>query len=53
MKVKGGNGIIKNNISKRGVEKSSERRHVEYLAIGRKVATTFIIIFGMCRKEGI
>jgi hypothetical protein len=53
MKVRGGSGIIENNRNKRGVGKSRKRRHVEYLAISRKVATTFIIIFEMCRKEAI
>jgi hypothetical protein len=51
MKVGRGSRIVKMNISRRGVEKSRERS-VEYLAIGCKVATTFII-FKMCRREGI
>jgi len=52
MKVGRGSGIIEKNISRRGVEKSKEKS-VEYSAIGCKVATTFIIIFRMCRREGI
>jgi hypothetical protein len=30
-----------------------ERRNVEYSVVGYKVAVTFIIIFGMCKNEGI
>jgi len=52
MKVRGGSAIFEKNISRRGVEKSKERS-VEYLAIGYKVATTFTIIFEMCKKEGV
>jgi hypothetical protein len=40
------------NRSKRGVEKSRERKNVEYSAIGCKVVVAFIM-FGMCRREGI
>jgi len=29
-----------------------KRRHVEYSVIGYKVIATFIIIFGMCKREG-
>jgi hypothetical protein len=53
MKVGGGSGIVEKNKSKRGVEKSRERRCVEYSTIGYKVAFTFIIIFRMCRREGV
>ncbi len=52
MKVGGGNGIIENNISKRGVEKS-KKRSVEYSAVSCNVVVTFIIISGMCKREGI
>jgi hypothetical protein len=51
MKVGGGSGIVEKK-SRRLVEKST-KRSVEYLVIGCKVTTTFIIIFGMCRREGI
>jgi hypothetical protein len=44
--------IIEKNISRRGVEKSKERI-VEYSAIGCKVTIAFIIIFGMCKRQGI
>ncbi len=44
--------IVEKNKSRRGVEKSRER-NVEYLAVGYKVVITFIIIFEMCRKDGI
>jgi hypothetical protein len=53
MKARGGNIIVDKNKSKRGVENSKNRRIVEYLAIGYKVFATFIIIFKMCRREGI
>jgi len=53
MKVGGGSGIVKKNRSKRRIEKSRERRNVEYSTIGCKVAIAFIIIFKMCRREGI
>jgi hypothetical protein len=53
MKAKGGRRIIEKNRSRRGVEKSKERMSVEYLTIGCKVVAAFIIIFGMCRREGI
>jgi hypothetical protein len=39
-------------LSRKKVEKSRERS-VEYLASGYKVITTFIIIFGMCKREGV
>jgi hypothetical protein len=52
MKARGGRGIVEKNRSRRGLEKSRERS-VEYLVIGCKVAATFIIIFGMCRREGV
>ncbi len=51
-KIGGGRGIVEKNKSWRGVEKNIEK-NVEYLAVGCKVTTTFIIIFGMCRREGV
>jgi hypothetical protein len=53
MKVGGENIILEKNRSRRGIEKSRERKNVEYFAIGRKVTTAFIIIFGMCSRKGI
>jgi hypothetical protein len=53
MKVGGRNGIVDKNKSKRTIEKSRKIRRVEYLAIGYEVATTFIIIFEMCRKKSV
>jgi hypothetical protein len=53
MKVGGRSKIIEKNKSRRGVEKSRERRCVEYSTIGCKVVATVIIIFKMCRREGI
>ncbi len=52
MKVGGGNKIVEKIKSRRGVAKNKERRNVEYLVIGYKVTATFIVIFGMCRREG-
>ncbi len=52
MKVGGGSEIVEKNKSKRGVEKSKER-NVEYLVIGYKVAVAFVIIFKMCKREGV
>jgi hypothetical protein len=52
MKVGGGNKIVEKNRSKRRIEKSKERS-VEYLTVGCKVTTAFIIIFKMCRREGV
>jgi len=52
-KARGGSEIIKKNRNKIRVQKSRERRPIEYSTIGCKVATTFIIIFGMCKREGI
>jgi hypothetical protein len=52
MKVGGGSGIVENNRSKKGVEKS-RKKSVEYSIVGYKVTATFIIIFRMCRREGI
>ncbi len=52
-KARGGTKTVENNRNRRGVEKSIERRHVEYSIGGCKVTTAFIIIFGMCKKEGI
>ncbi len=53
MKVGGGSGIIEKNKNRKGVEKSRERRSVEYSIVGYKVITAFIIIFKMCRREGV
>jgi hypothetical protein len=53
MKVGGGSKIVEKNRSKRGVEKSKERRCVEYSIIGCKVVATFMIIFGMCRRKNV
>jgi hypothetical protein len=53
MKVGGGSGIVEKIKSRRGVAKSRERRNVEYLVIGCRVTVAFIIIFGMCRREGV
>jgi hypothetical protein len=53
VKARGGRGIIEKNKSRRGVEKSKERKNVEYSTIGYKVVVTFIIIFKMCRMEGV
>ncbi len=53
MQVRGGSEIIEKNRSRRGVEKKKEKRNVEYSAIGYKVIVAFIIIFRMCRREGI
>jgi hypothetical protein len=47
------NGIAEKNRNKRGVEKNAYRRCVEYSTVNCKVTTAFIIIFGMCRREGI
>jgi hypothetical protein len=52
MKVGGRRRIVEKNRSKKGVEKSGERSD-EYLAVGYKVIATFIIIFRMCRREGV
>jgi hypothetical protein len=52
MKARGGSGIVEKNKSRRGVEKS-KKKNVEYSVIGYKVIVTFIIIFGMCRREGV
>jgi len=51
-KVGGGSEIAENNRNRRGVEKS-RKRNVEYSTIGCKIATAFIIIFGMCKRQGI
>ncbi len=53
MKVGGGSGIVEKNKSRRRVEKSREKRCVEYSTVGCKVAFTFIIIFRMCKREGV
>jgi hypothetical protein len=39
--------------TRRGVEKSKKRRHVEYSTVGCKVVAVFIIVFRMCRREGV
>jgi hypothetical protein len=52
MKVGGQSGIVENNLSKRGVEKS-KKRNVEYSVVGCKVVVAFIIISRMCKREGI
>jgi hypothetical protein len=53
MKVGGRRGIVEKNKSRRGVEKSRKRRNVEYSTIGFKAIVAFIIIFRMCKREGI
>jgi hypothetical protein len=52
MKVGGESEIVEKNKIKRGIEKN-KKRSVEYSALRCKVVTTFIIIFGMCRREGV
>jgi hypothetical protein len=52
MEPGGGNKIVEKNRSRRGVE-NNRKRNVEYSAVGCKVVATFIIIFGMCKREGI
>jgi hypothetical protein len=55
MKLRGGNRIVEKNITRRGIEKSIKKREVEYLDVGYKGNTTFIIIiiFETCRREGV
>jgi hypothetical protein len=53
MKATRGSKFIKMNRSRRAIEKSIKRRCVEYSTIGCEVVATFIIIFGMCRREGV
>jgi hypothetical protein len=53
MKARGGSRIVEKNKSRKGVEKSTQRRRVEYSTIGCKVIIAFIIIFGMCKREGV
>jgi hypothetical protein len=53
MKARGGSGIVETNGSRRRIENNREKKNVEYSAIGCKVTTTFIIIFRMCKREGI
>jgi hypothetical protein len=48
--ARGGSRIVENKRSRREVEKSKERRRVEYSAISYKVTTVIIIIFGMCER---
>jgi hypothetical protein len=52
MKARGGSEILEKNRSRRGVEKN-KKRSVEYSVVGYKVIVAFIIIFGMCRREGV
>jgi hypothetical protein len=52
VKAGGGRWIVDKNWSRRAIKKS-RKRSVEYLAFGCKVVATFIIIFGMCRREGV
>jgi hypothetical protein len=52
MKARGGSEIVEDNRSRRGVEKNRERI-VEYSVVGCKVVATFIIIFGLCKREGV
>jgi hypothetical protein len=53
MKTKKESGIVENNKSRRQVKKSRKGRHVEYLVVGCKVIVAYIIIFRMCRMEGV
>jgi hypothetical protein len=53
MKAGGGSGIVEKNRSRRVVEESKERRHVEYLVVSYEVTVAFINIFGMCKREGV
>jgi len=53
MKAGGGSEIIEKNKSRKGVEKSRKRRHVEYSIVDYTITITFIIIFGMCKREGV
>jgi hypothetical protein len=53
MKARGRSIIIEKNRIGKGVEKSKERRHVEYSVVSYKVAIAFIIIFEMCRRKNL
>jgi hypothetical protein len=53
VKKGGGSGIVEKNKSSRTIENNIKRRLVEYSTIGCEVITAFIIIFGMCKKEGV
>jgi hypothetical protein len=53
MKTRGRNRNTMKNKTKRRVEKSEERRCVEYSVVGCKVVVAFSNIFGMCRRESI
>jgi hypothetical protein len=53
MKARGRSRIIEKNRIGKGVEKSKERRHVEYLVVSYKVAIAFIIIFEMCKRKSV
>jgi uncharacterized membrane protein len=48
-----GSEIVEKKRSRRGVERSKERKSVEYLAISYKVTVTFIIMFKKCKKDDI
>jgi hypothetical protein len=51
--MRGRSIIVGKNRNRTTIEKNKERRCVEYLAVAYEVATAFIIIFKMCRREGI
>jgi hypothetical protein len=53
MKVGGGSGIVEKNKSRRVVNENKEKRCVEYSVVGYEVTVAFIIIFGMCKREGV
>jgi len=53
VKKGGGSGIVEKNKSSRTIENNIKRRLVEYSTIGCKIVTAFIIIFGMCKREGV
>jgi hypothetical protein len=53
MKVGGRSKIVEKKNSRKTIEKSRKIRRVEYLAVGYEVATTSIIIFGMCRRKSV
>jgi len=53
MKLGGGSEIVENNRSRRQVEKRKKRKSGKYSTIDCKVVTAFIIIFRMCRREGV
>ncbi len=53
MKAGGGSGIVEKNRNRRAIKKSRKKRHVKYSNVGYEVATTFIIIFGMCKRKSV